>query len=60
MADDDNGQLIDRVAREQIQQHGANAVSILRERAEIAEASGDELSAEAWREIAQAVNRLLQ
>jgi hypothetical protein len=41
----ENGEAVDQAAREAIDQHGGNAVSILRERAEVSDHLGDELSA---------------
>jgi len=57
---DDNGDLVERAAREAIAQHGDNAVAVLRECAELAEHRGDELSANAWRDIAEAAERMLR
>lgn len=54
-----NGRLVERAAREAIDQHGDAAVEVLREYAEVADHLGDELSARAWRDIADAVERLL-
>jgi len=48
----ENGEAVDQAAREAIDQYGGNAVSILRERAEVSDHLGDELSARAWRDIA--------
>ena len=45
----ENGEAVDQAAREAIDQHGGNAVSILRERAEVSDHLGDELSARARR-----------
>jgi hypothetical protein len=57
---DDNGEAVDQAAREAIDQHGDDAVSVLRERAEVADHLGDELSAQAWRDIADAAERMLK
>ena len=57
---DEDGASVKRAAREAITQHGDNAVSVLRERAEIADHIGDMLAAEAWRDIADAVKRMLR
>ena len=57
MADCDR-ELVEQVAREYVERHGQDAVSILRERANIAEELGDSLSADAWRDIADAAERL--
>jgi hypothetical protein len=51
--------LVERVAREFLDRHGSDAPLILREHAEIADGLGDRLSAEAWRDIADAVERLI-
>ena len=56
---DDDEQLVEKVAREIVDQHGADPVEILRERAEAADLLGDELAAETWREIADAAERIL-
>jgi len=56
----ENGEAVDQAAREAIDQHGDNAVSVLRERAELADHLGDELSAQAWRDIADAAERILR
>jgi hypothetical protein len=56
---DDNGEAVDQAAREAIDQYGGTAVSVLRERAEVADHIGDELSAKAWRDIASAAERML-
>jgi len=56
----ENGEAVDQAAREAIDRHGDDAVSILRERAEVADQLGDELSAKAWRDIADAAERMLQ
>jgi hypothetical protein len=55
----DDEKLVDQVAREIVDQHGSDAVPILRERAEAADISRDELAAETWRDIADAAQRLL-
>ena len=56
----ENGEAVDQAAREAIDQHGDGAVAILRERAEVADHIGDELSAKAWRDIADAAERILK
>ena len=56
----ENGEAVAQAAREAIDHHGDRAVSILRERAEVADHLGDELSARAWRDIADAAERMLQ
>jgi hypothetical protein len=57
---DENSEAVDQTAREAIDQHGDNAVSMLRERAEVADQLGDELAAQAWRDIADAAERMLR
>ena len=56
---DDDGELVEQAAREAIKQHGRNAIAVLRERAEIADEQGDNLSARAWRDIADAAARMM-
>jgi hypothetical protein len=56
----ENGEAVSQSAREAIDQHGDNAVSILRERAEVADQLGDQLSAKAWRDIADAAEGMLR
>ena len=55
--DDEN--LVEQVARDIVDEHGSDAVPILRERAEAAESS-DERAAKTWRDIADAAERLLR
>jgi hypothetical protein len=57
---DENGTALERAARQAIDEYGDNAVAILRERAEVADHIGDLLGAEAWRDIADEVERLLR
>ena len=52
MAEDDNGKTVEQVAREMIDQYCADAVPLLQERAEQAEAVGDKLAAKVWRDVA--------
>jgi hypothetical protein len=47
-------EFIEEVAREYIGRYGASGVAMLRERACIAEATGDYLLAQSWREMAEA------
>jgi hypothetical protein len=54
--DDD---FIEETAREYIALHSFNAVALLRERARLAEAAGDFLLAETWREIVDAAEEML-
>ena len=57
---DEDDASVEWAAREAIAQYGDNAASILRERAELADHIGDLLAAEAWRDIADAVERILR
>ena len=54
--DDD---FIDDVAREFVGRYGVASLAILRERAALAEAAGDELLAQTWREIVEAAEGML-
>jgi hypothetical protein len=51
--------ICEQVAREFVDRHGPDALRILREHAEIADAVGDDLSAKAWRDIADVADHLL-
>jgi len=53
---EDDEKLVEKVAREIVDQHGTDAVQILCERADPAELDGDKLAAETWREIAEVAN----
>jgi hypothetical protein len=55
----DDADEVERVAGEFLASHGPTVIPDLRERAEIAAAIGDQLSAEAWADIADAAERLL-
>ena len=55
----DDEKLVEQVARDIVDEHGSDAVPILRERAEAAEIGSDELAAQTWRDIADAAERLL-
>jgi hypothetical protein len=55
----DDGDEVDRVAAEFLKRYGPSVILELRERAEIAAANGDQLSAETWTDIADAAERLL-
>jgi len=55
----DDAEEVDRVAAKFLERHGPSVIPDLRERAEIATANGDQLSAEAWTDIADAAERLL-
>jgi hypothetical protein len=57
MSDDDD---VEQVAHGYVQRHGLDSSSILRDYAEVADTIGDILSAEAWRDIADAAERILQ
>jgi hypothetical protein len=50
--------LVEKVAREFVEKHGSQAVAVLRENAEQAAAIDDELAAKAWRDIADAAERI--
>lgn len=54
--DDD---FIEERALEYVARYGASAVRLLRERAAIADAAGDYLLVQAWREVLAAAERLL-
>ncbi|MBV9827109.1 MAG: hypothetical protein JO001_15805 [Alphaproteobacteria bacterium] len=56
----DDAEDIDKVAAEYISARGSDAVADLRERAEMASENGDELSAKAWTDIANAAERRLR
>lgn len=55
----DDADEVDRVAADFLKRHGPSVVPDLRERAEISAANGDQLSADAWMDIADAAERLL-
>jgi hypothetical protein len=55
----DDADEVDRVAEEFLKRRGPSVILDLRERAEIAAANEDQLSAEAWTDIADAAERLL-
>jgi transcription initiation factor IIE alpha subunit len=57
---EDDERLVEKVAREVVDQHGPDAIPILRERAKAADMSDDALAAETWRDIADAAERILQ
>jgi hypothetical protein len=54
--DDD---FIEDTARAFVGRYGAASLAVLRERAAIAEAAGDYLPAQTWREIVEAAERML-
>jgi hypothetical protein len=56
----DNGESVEQVAREYVRRHGADSVPILRERADLADELADDASAKAWRDIADAAERILR
>jgi transcription initiation factor IIE alpha subunit len=56
----DDEKLVEKVAREVVDQHGPDAIPILRERAKAADMSDDALAAETWRDVAHAAERILQ
>jgi hypothetical protein len=51
--------LVNRVASNYVASHGRGAANHVRERLGAAAAMGDILSAEAWRQVAEAVDRIL-
>jgi hypothetical protein len=55
-----NGEAVERVARQFIDRNGADALQMLRELAEAAEDVHDDISAKAWRDIADVAERLLR
>jgi hypothetical protein len=57
---DEDEKLVEKVAREIVDEDGTDAVEILRERAEAAGLLGHELAAETWRDIAIAAERMLR
>ena len=60
MSDNANGEAVERVARQFIERNGADALQMLRELAAAAEDIHDAISAKAWRDIADAAERMLQ
>ena len=56
----DDADDVARVAAGYLARHGPSAISDLRELAEIAEANGDQLSVEAWTDIADCIEKLLR
>jgi hypothetical protein len=56
----EDGFLVEKVAREFVARLGPDAVPFLQEQAEIAALQGDALSACAWADIAEASERILQ
>jgi hypothetical protein len=56
----EDDELIEHVARDFIERYGTGAAEVLREHAERCEADRDRLSAQAWLEIADAVERLIE
>jgi hypothetical protein len=55
-----DGEAVEQAARQAIDQYGDDAVQVLRERADMADGIGDMLAAEAWRDIADAAERMLR
>ena len=51
---------VDQAAREIVDQYGTDALPVVRERAEAAEELDDEVAAKAWRDIAEAAERLVR
>jgi hypothetical protein len=54
----DDQELVEQVAREFVERHGADAVDVLREYADQAATEGDDLSVQAWRDITDAAERV--
>jgi hypothetical protein len=54
----DDDHIVEQVARQMHERHGPDAAPRAREQAEIADGIGDPLSADAWRDIANALKRL--
>ena len=54
----DDSDIVESVARGMIERSGEGAVGFVREQAKIADALPDKLSAETWRDIADAIKRL--
>jgi hypothetical protein len=52
-------EFLEEVAREYVARYGPSGVAMLHERARIAEATGDYLLAQSWREIAEAAEQLM-
>ncbi len=57
MSDDD---LIEHAAREYVERHGADSVRVLTDHAEMADEVGDTPSAQTWRDIADAAERIVR
>jgi hypothetical protein len=54
-----NDDFIDDTAREFVGRYGFAAIAVLRERAALADAAGDLLLAQTWREIVEAAEEML-
>ena len=52
-------EFIEEVARDYVARYGPSGVAMLQERARVAEATGDYLLAQFWREIAAAAEQLM-
>ena len=59
-ASDEDEKLVEKVAREIVEQHGDDSVEIVNERAEAAGLLAHELAAETWRDIATATERMFR
>jgi len=57
---EDDEKLVEKIAREVVDQHGPDALPMLRQRAKAADMSDDALAAETWRDVADAAERILQ
>ena len=51
-------EFIEEVARDYVARYGPSGIAMLQERARIADATGDYLLAQSWREIAEAAEQL--
>ena len=60
MIEDENGKTVEQIAQDIVHQHGVDAVSLLRQRAEQAEAIGDKVGAQAWRHITDLAEGMLR
>ena len=56
----EDGDAVEQVAQDYVRRHGADSLPILRERADLADEVGDYASADAWRDIADAAERILR
>ncbi len=59
MSDNEDRDMVEQAARDYVERYGPDSVAILRERADMADELRDIMSAEAWRDIADAAERIL-